>query len=143
MVSCPLESVTPKLWREASTYPADPGKSKCQLRKGGSKQDSQWASRKELWVEGSLGRVELAWQGWRGTKNLSQRTSGGDMPPSMWTPTLFAVPGTQQQHKESSKVCLYIIFFLYKWIHSLLAVTLCKSLKILVPQFPPKMKHSI
>lgn len=31
--------------------------------------------------------------------------------------------------------------FLYKLIHSLLAVTLCKFLNILVPQFPHKMKQ--
>lgn len=65
------------------------------------------------------------------------------MLPSMQTPTLSAVPGAQEQPKESLRSPPVFIFFLYKRIRSLLAVTLCKSLNILVPQFPPKMKQSI
>lgn len=106
MVSCPLESVIPKLRREASTYPQQTQESPSvswgneaanKTPSGPAGKSSGW---KEAWVEWS----------WPGRGGGGQRIFPKG-PQEGTCPLACGLPPC------------YIIFFLYKWIHSLLAVT--------------------
>lgn len=107
VVNFPLEGVTPKPWREAtSTYPQQAQQSpRGSFGEEVTNKPPNGPAGKSSGGAESLGRVESGWQRWWGAKNLSHRTSGVDILPTMWTPTL-SVPGAQEQHRDFPRIYL-------------------------------------
>lgn len=123
-VNSPLEGVIPKPSREKlALIPNSP--SKVQM----STEEMRHQTGQQERALGRSKRGECSWSGrdGRGQSSLPKGPQEWTYSPARGLPPclLFLEPSSSTKNFQ---LFLYIIFFLYKWIHSILAVTLCESL---------------